>query len=38
MNQIAFEQVGVLIKPGVDASDKEMPMRNKFNHQAKNLA
>jgi hypothetical protein len=27
----------VLIKPGIDASDKEMHMRNNFNHQSKNI-
>ncbi len=28
----------VLIKPTVDASDKEMHLRNNFNHQSKNVS
>ena len=37
MNKIMFEQQAVLIKPNIDASDKELHMRNKFNHQSKNM-
>jgi hypothetical protein len=37
VNAVKMEQGVTLIKPGVDASDKEMHMRNKFSHISTNL-
>lgn len=36
-NKIMFDQNAILIKPQVDASDKEIHMRNQFGHTSKNL-
>ena len=37
MHKTVAESGAVLIKPTVDASDKELHFRNQFNYQAKNL-
>lgn len=37
MNKLMFEQQAILIKPNIDASDKELHLKNKFNYQSKNM-
>ncbi len=37
MNKVVYDDNVVLIKPIVDASDKEIHMRNRFGHTSQNL-
>ena len=37
MNKVVLSENVVLIKPQIDASDKEIHMRNQFGHTSKNL-